>query len=67
MTALLQARRAGAGRLNPDLRFAGKRNWRTVPTEIRTPEESNVPALFVVDGRGSGVTYEPDEPIGGAR
>ena len=33
-----------------------------MPTEIRTPEESDVPALFAADGRGFGVTYEPDEP-----
>jgi len=33
-----------------------------VPIEIRTPDESDVPALFAADGRGFGVTYEPDEP-----
>ncbi len=33
-----------------------------MPIEIRTPDESDVPALFAADGRGFGVTYEPDEP-----
>ena len=64
VTALLQARRARRlARLNPARpRPARRPDSRTVPIEIRTPEESDVPALFAADGRGFGVTYEPDEP-----
>jgi predicted acetyltransferase len=32
-----------------------------VPIEIRVPDESEVPAVFVADGRGFGVVYEPEE------
>ena len=69
---MLQARRAAAPTTRParpprpappanpaPTRPSRRPDSRTVPIEIRTPEESEVPALFAADGRGFGVTYEP--------